>query len=383
MQTSRDMHLRALEQAQSALGFAGSRAEEAEALHQQEHERSTALETEVAELRHELETRSREAEAASSRLADVENSWARSREEADALRRLTTGGLAELLDFHKDISTTQDHASRGHEEKSRAMDQESSSLRKMLREAGARHDESQSALAEHRKRTRQLEADQVAARSDIQGARASLASALAETGRVREQLALKEAEVKERSSAASELDVRLGMLRNLLSDHGIAVNDDDLRSDEGGSSYRLRELESKLAEKAHLHEETERELDLSRRRVEMAESKSAEMSRQLSGMSTTRSGLEAGGAMSPSADEVKSLETRVQVAEKSLADAEVAHSTKLKEVSSRLFFYPETSEPDLSFFVSSSGRGRLPDRRSLRQVSLSTRSLLSSSWTSR
>lgn len=335
MKTSRDMHLRALEQAQLALGVAGSRSEEAEALYQREHERSTALEFDVAELRQELDTRSREADAASARLADVENAWARSREEADSLRRLTTGGLAELLDFHKDIQATQDHSTRVHEEKSRAMDQESSSLRKMLREAGTRVDESQSSLAEYRKRTRQLEADQVVSRSDIQAARASLASALAETGRLREQLVVKESEVRERSAAASELDVRLGMLRTLLSDSGIAVNDDDLRSDEGGSSYRLRELEGKLAEKAHLHEEAERELDLSRRRVEMAETKSAELSRQLSGMSSSasRSGSAMGGAMSPSADEVKSLESRALVAEKQLADAEVAHSTKLKEVS--------------------------------------------------
>lgn len=332
MQTSRDLHLRALEQAQSALGVAGTRSEEAEALYQREHERATQLELDINELRQELDTRSREADAATARLADVENAWARSREEADSLRRFTTGGLTEILDFHKDIQSNQDHSTRGHEEKTRAMDQESTSLRRMLHEAGTRVDESQSALGDYRKRTRQLEADQVASRSDIQAARASLAAALAETGRLREQVAHKEAEVRERSTAASELDVRLGMLRSLLADSGIAVNEDDLRNDEGGSSYRLRELEGKLAEKAHLHEEAERELDLSRRRVENAEAKAADLSRQLKGASIERSGSAAGGVISPSPDNVKALEAKLREKDKAMADAETASSSKLKEV---------------------------------------------------
>jgi len=59
----------------------------------------------LAELRGEIESRTAEVESVRARLTDVENSWAKSREEADAFRALTTGSLGELLDSHRDLKT--------------------------------------------------------------------------------------------------------------------------------------------------------------------------------------------------------------------------------------------------------------------------------------
>lgn len=340
MRGERDLHLVALEQAQTALGHAGVRAEEAEALYQRDHERATALETEVSELRQEIEIRSREAEAATSRLADVEAAWGRSREEAESLRVLSASGLGELLTLHRGIKSDTDRSTRGHEEKSRALDQEASSLRKMLQEAGSRVDETQSVLAQFRSRQRQLEADQITSRKEFQAARAALAAAQAETGRFKEQLTAKEAEVRDRSAAAGELELRLSMLRNLLADRGIAVSDDDLRSEESGSSSRLRDLESKLSEKSQLHEESEHELDLSRRRVQNAEARVEELMQQLAGhrsagsISTSREagGGEGGEGEGEASDDITALRTRAEVAEKQYAEAEVAHAARVKQV---------------------------------------------------
>lgn len=321
LQSSRDNHLRALEEAQAALVSAGSRTAEVEALYDQESARVHQLESEATELRQELEKQTRESAAATARLQSVEAAWAKTKEEAESLRTLSNGGLGQLLTLHQEIKDDTDRATRGHAEKTQAMDQEASSLRKMLQEAGSRMEETQSALVEYRNRTRQLEAEQIASRSSVQAARQAHAATLAEIGQLREQLAKKDDEVKDRSASASELGLRLAMLRNVLADSGIAISDDDLRSEEGISSYRLRELEGKLSEKAQQHEEAERELDLSRKRVDAAEKQADELKRKLESLSTGRSASVAtDGLVSPSPDDLRAMEARALAAEKSLAD---------------------------------------------------------------
>lgn len=324
--TSRDGHARALEEVQTALVHSGNRASEAEALYQNERGRTDELETEVDHLRRELETRSREADAASARLADIESAWSRSREEADSLRTTTTGGLATLLQHHAQAQSDNSNAVRGHEERVQVMDQEASSLRKMLREAGMRIDESQAAIGEQRKQLRQLEVDHNASRSEVQAARSSLSVALADTGRLREQLAARDAEVKDAFASVTELEVRLGMMRSMLADSGIAVNEDDLKSEETVPSYRLRDVESKLSEKAQQHEEVERELDLSQRRIEMADAKIADLSNQLDALHTR---VNQDGSVSPSPDALRQLESRAETAEKRLKDT-IASKTQVR-----------------------------------------------------
>lgn len=314
---SRDGHVRVLAELQAALQHSGARATEAESLYQSERARTEELEVEVESLRRELDTRSREADAASARLADIESSWARSREEADSLRTTATGGLAALLAHH--AQSKADHASsnRGHEDKVQAMDQEASSLRKMLREAGIRIDQSQAALSEQRRRARQLEQAHGSLRFEFQAARSSLSVALAETGRLREQLAAREAEAKTTHSAISEFEIRLAMMRGLLADRGIAINEDDLRSEESVPSHRLRNVESKLSEKAQQHEEAVRELDLSHRRIEMAETKVADLSSQLE---TLQARIGQDGVPAGTPDSIRQLESRAEISEKQLKD---------------------------------------------------------------
>jgi hypothetical protein len=106
---SRDDHLRALEQGQSALRKATSRATDADERSQPacEHE------TELAEVRAELE-------AVRLRLADAEDGWAKSRAEADALRAQTAAGL---------VNTDVDRVVHRLMERMRTMEAEMSSMR--------------------------------------------------------------------------------------------------------------------------------------------------------------------------------------------------------------------------------------------------------------
>jgi DNA repair exonuclease SbcCD ATPase subunit len=95
---SRDEHLRTLEQAQSALQKATSRAANTDGPSQPacEHE------TELAEVRAELERKNSELEAVRLRVTDAENRCAKSKAEADSLRAQTAAGAAGLVNTDVD-----------------------------------------------------------------------------------------------------------------------------------------------------------------------------------------------------------------------------------------------------------------------------------------
>ena len=87
----------------------------------------------------------------------MENSWAQSREEADAFRALTTGSLGEFLDFHRDLKTDEERVIRGHAEKVAAMEMEIGQIRKMLKDAIVRLDKAGVELTTQRQLVREGE----------------------------------------------------------------------------------------------------------------------------------------------------------------------------------------------------------------------------------
>jgi DNA repair exonuclease SbcCD ATPase subunit len=289
---SRDQHVRALEQARTALEAASSRAEELDAQNQRAGEQIRRLESDLAELRGELETRSLEAEAARTRLTDVENSWAKSREEADAFRALTTGTLGQLLDSHRDLKSDEDRLHRGHAEKVQAMEMETVSLRKMLKETVQRLDDAQNELTQERRRLQEHEAEQSYLRSQIVGLRSQHSKEVTESSRLRKDANDLQAELHEKSKEVSDANIRLAMLRNYLADHGIGYDEDEPHSPSpinAEASVRLAELETKLAERIRLHENTERELAQALRRKRDAETQATSLSSQLDRVRSTQS----------------------------------------------------------------------------------------------
>ncbi|EGO04494.1 hypothetical protein SERLA73DRAFT_82409 [Serpula lacrymans var. lacrymans S7.3] len=262
LEHSRDQHVRALDQARTALQAASSRAEVLDMQHQRALEHITQLETDLAELRGELESRTSEIESARGRLVDVENSWAKSREEADAFRALTTGGLGELLDSHRDLKADEDRCVRRHTEKIEIMETENASLRKLVRESTQRLEEMQKDFNEERHKVRETESDRSFLRSQIVGLRAQLSSATSDSGRLRKDLVERYSELREKGKEAYEANVRLAMLRSYLAEHGIGRCDDDPgpRFTEECSS-RIASLQERLAEETRLHEDVEKELN--------------------------------------------------------------------------------------------------------------------------
>ena len=268
---SKEQHLRALDQARVALQSASTRAEEVDAKYKESRGRSAQLEGDLAEMKGELEAKTSEIETLRARLADVENSWAQSREEADAFRALTTGSLGELLDSHRDLKTDEERFVRGHAEKVAAMEMEVDQIRKMLKDATVRLDESGAELTTQRQLVREGETEQLSLRSQITGLRTQLSNALGEGGRLRKELIAKESELRDKTKESSDSELRLGMLRNYLAENGLAPDTDELNSKAGDSSSRVSQLESKLAERSKLQERAERDLTAALNQKQQAE----------------------------------------------------------------------------------------------------------------
>lgn len=290
---SREQHVRALDQARVALAASSARALEIDMQYQRAQEQIKVLEADLADLRGEVETRTSEAEAARARLTDAENSWAKSREEADAFRALTTTSLGELLDTHRDLKADEDRLLRGHSEKIQAVEAEAQSLRMMLREAGQRADEASNKLGEERRRNRDQEAEVFVLQAQIGTLQRQLSNALADAARAKHDVSTAEIQVHDKTKEVNNANAKLGMLRQYLVDNGVTVEDDQLRPSSrlNGtvSPEAISELEAKLAERTRLHENSERELVQLQRRKREAETQVASLSEQLQNARSSRS----------------------------------------------------------------------------------------------
>lgn len=318
----RDQHIRALDQARTALQTQTSRSEEVDTANQRARAQVSQLEVELAELRGELEARTSEVESLRIRLAEVENLWAKSREEADAFRALTTGSLGELLDSHRDLRVDEDRHTRAHAEKVEAMEMEAVSLRKLLKETAQRLEEAHNELGEEQRRTRDTESEQTFLRSQIVGLRAQLSNSTLEHGRLRKDFAEKEKEIRETLKDAADTNVRLVMLRNYLAENGLSPESEE-PVNRRADATRIAELEKQLDERIRLHETSEQELAQALRRKQDAEAQTATLASQLDRSRSRQSPI----VESDSAAEARALE-----AESKLEETERSYKARMQQM---------------------------------------------------
>jgi chromosome segregation ATPase len=213
--TTRDDHLSVIDQVQKAVLAAGVRSTEIEDMYNRSQQKILELEEELTENRAELEARGRESEVIQTRMRDVENAYAKSREEADSLRNVTTSRLGELLASHRSIKEDESRLTRGHGDQVRALEEESNSLRKMLKEAGQRLDAAESGFMGHRAKTRDLELSHHGLKAEMRGIRGKLTSAQQELSKWKQLYESKDDELREREAALTEIETRCSTLRNL------------------------------------------------------------------------------------------------------------------------------------------------------------------------
>jgi chromosome segregation ATPase len=214
-EATHDQHLAVISEAQAAIASAGARTAQVEQLYAQATARITELEAELQEARQLAEARSREVESANTKLKDLETSHAQSREEAESLRSVTTGRLGQLLESHKTRGMEQATSTRGHLDQVRALEEEGSSLRKMLREAGQRVDAAESGVSTHREKARELEAALRATKAEMRGHKSRLNAAQVELGRYKDLWSSRDMEIGERENGVTEMETRVTVLRNL------------------------------------------------------------------------------------------------------------------------------------------------------------------------
>ena len=326
---SRDQHVRALEQAQSALQKATSRASDVDEQTQRTREQVVQYVAELSELRGELESRMSELESVRSRLTDAENAWAKSREEADAFRALTTTGLGELLDSHRDLKTDEDRLTRGHVERVQAMEAEVASLRAMLKDATKRLEDSHEDFVQERRKARDSETEVLGLRTQITGLRTQLSNAGAESGRARQELVSRELELKQKAKDAADAALRLDMLRNYLAENDIVLNNDGLPAKtESESAFRIAELETKLVQFTRLHEKTERDLQTVSRQKHDALAQVSAMSTQLDRLRTTQSPALVRNGL----DDGSPGDARGTVADRTAEDVERSYKARMQQL---------------------------------------------------
>ena len=90
-----------------------------------------------------------------------------------------------------------------------------------------------------------------------------------------------------KSKEATDAAMKLALMRSYLAENGITVEDDDIRSVSRATSNgavspeALSELESKLAERIRMHEDSQRELAQALRRKRDVEAQVSQLSGQL------------------------------------------------------------------------------------------------------
>lgn len=321
LQLSRDQHVRALEQAMNATQTASQRAEEVDSQYQRATDEIKRLHADMAELKGDLEARNTEIEAYRGRVKDLENSWAKSRQEADAFRALTTGGLGELLDSHKDLRSDEDRAIRGHAEKVSALEAEISSFRDLLKETSRRAEDTQTELQKERHKVREVESESLSLRSQVVGLHAKLSTSAADVGRLRQELMTKDAELRKKSEEVSNIAVQLDTLRNYLAEHGIVEGQEIPEKYADNSASRVVELEEQLSGLKRLQERADRDLQRVVQQKREADVRIDTLNEELERMQHSAQSA---------ADEA--AETRALEAERKLEETETSYKARMQQL---------------------------------------------------
>jgi hypothetical protein len=259
-------YLATLEQAQLALIAANARADQNHAIWESSQEELTKQQARAQQLQSDLDTKHLEFESASTKAVDLEKMLKATREEHDATSVLAAGGLAEVIAAHRAVMSRDAAPNELHEARIKAVEEEAATFKKMHLETRSRGEESMAALNESRGREVQLQTQLLALRSEIATLRNNHSHALAEVGRHQSIAATRDVHLRDASRVTETAELKASLLRSLMSEHGLAVDDDDIATRSApfnGSEKpeelhrRVVELEGQLDQRIRQHQDLE------------------------------------------------------------------------------------------------------------------------------
>lgn len=280
-------HFRAVEETQLTLAAAHVRSDELYTIWEGSQAELTELRARVAQLQSDLDVKHHESSAAAARAAELERLLKANRDEHAAMKALTGGSLAELLAAHRNPKSKE--SSEGHPERLRAIEEEAATLRQLHQDARAKTDSALAELAETRAREVSLQAQVVQLRAEVSTLRNQHAQALDEASRLKSATTDREGDLREVARAREAAEVKVGLLRSIMSDHGLSVTDDDLATRfppmSGNETpeqlhRRVQELETRLEQRTRAHQELESSHDDTRRELQEAEHRYRDASSQ-------------------------------------------------------------------------------------------------------
>jgi hypothetical protein len=286
-ETSLDQYLRTLEQTQSTLTAANAQADEMQALWVQAKEDAAAAEARANELQAALDLKERETTASTLRADELERVLRTTRSEHDAMRALTSGGLADLVAASKagksrDIETADLHA-----QQVSAAEEEARSLRDLAKESRIRANDAFAELAESRQRQAGFEKQVLTLRSEMAALRSQHATALDEVALHKGAVNSRELELRERQRAHEAAEAKAAVMHSVLSEHGLAEDATLTRSSSSLSNLstdqlvrRVQELEARLDARSRSQRALEAAHDSARRDLQSAEQQVRDSARE-------------------------------------------------------------------------------------------------------
>ncbi|CAG8467955.1 11154_t:CDS:10 [Scutellospora calospora] len=270
-----------LEKSNSAMITASERATESETLWKQAQQDITNLEKESAGLRSQLDVRMRDLSRSAAKSDELEKMLERERKENSAIREMMNDGVNKLLNN----SLLDDNSIKSSNDNSNLiqLEQEIIVLKNINEESQKSANEATNSLVDAKVKIMQMESIIMKSRVENTSLQRQLAEISDEVIRIKGKLTEKERILEEKSRILEDTEVKLGMMRDVMSERGI------LDDGSGNSSVdRIKELVAQCQKLEAMHANDQNDLKSSikkyqeaLKKVQEAENKSKTLEEEL------------------------------------------------------------------------------------------------------
>ncbi|RIA92193.1 hypothetical protein C1645_820989 [Glomus cerebriforme] len=251
LQQSLDQHKKTLEKANITIVAANEKANEAESLWIQARQDIVSLEKEAAGLRAELDIKMRDLDRTHARANEMERLYIKAQKEVDAVHAMMQEGMTELLNTSRSNNEGNNNSSEA-TKRIKMLEREIANLKSAHVNSQKASQETSSSLADAMVKISQMEGAAMKARSDAAMMQRKLVEASDENAKTKDKLREKEILLTERTRALEDAEVKVGMMRNVMTERGILDNGGN--DNKGGIlSSRLKQLELKYGELENEH----------------------------------------------------------------------------------------------------------------------------------